>query len=196
MNQDVIVINNFYEDPDSIRDLAMNMGLYPFIGGYPGQRSLGVPEELSLQLKTRFESILGVPITRWETYAGQPGDKYFMNTAFQLITNGDRSWVHKDAAQWAAVIYLNPDPDPDSGTGLFTHIETGVSMWDPNDPASELNYNDDKWDISKWRCNLEVKNQFNRLILYKSAYYHNSMVPGFGKNYLDGRLTQVFFFDT
>ena len=191
---DIIVVNNFYEDPYAIREQALLNGMFPFVNELPGQRSLGVSDEQSIILKAKFEAILGMSITSWDTYRGKKSQKN--NTCFQLITEDEKSWIHHDDTSWAGVLYLNPDPDPDSGTGLFTHIETGVSMWDPNDPASELNYNDDKWDISKWRCNLEVKNQFNRLILYKSAYYHNSMVPGFGKNYLDGRLTQVFFFDT
>lgn len=198
VNKDIIVINNFYEDPDAIRNIALNMGIFPFVGGYPGQRSNGIPKELSLKLKTRFEEILGVPITRWETFAGQPGEKYYMNTCFQLITGDDQSWVHKDSAGWAGVVYLNPDPNPDSGTGLFTHIETGISEWKADDPSTDLykTHEPDLYDITKWRCNLEVKNQYNRLILYKGSLYHRSMVPGFGRNYIDGRLTQVFFFNT
>ncbi len=160
----------------------------------PGHRSLGVTDEQSIVLKTRFEKILGVPITGWDNYRGKKDQKN--NTCFQLITDGDQSWIHHDDTAWAGVLYLNPNPNPDSGTGLFTHIETGISEWNPSDPATELNYNDDRFDRSKWRCNLEVKNQFNRLILYKSTYYHDSMISGFGRNYLDGRLTQVFFFDT
>jgi hypothetical protein len=198
MYNDIIIVNNFYEDPDSIRELALNMGVYPFVGGYPGQRSLGVPKELSLQLKSKFEEILGMTITRWETYAGEPGADYYMNTSFQLITDGNQNWVHKDASDWAAVVYLNPDTNPDSGTGLFTHIETGVSQWIDDDPATHLykTHRDDLYDPSKWRCNLEVKNQYNRMILYKGSYYHRSMIPGFGRNYLEGRLTQVFFFNS
>jgi hypothetical protein len=195
MMQDFIVINNFYEDPYAIRDQALNVGMYDFISDIPGQRSAGVPLDQSLQLKSKFESIIGKPITRWDTFTGKNGKDEKMNTCFQLVTEGEKTWAHHDATGWAAVVYLTPDADPDSGTGLFTHIPTGISEWDPSDPNTDLNFHDDRFDESKWRCNLEIKNQFNRAVLYRGALYHRSMVPGFGCNYINGRLTQVFFFD-
>jgi hypothetical protein len=194
MNKDVIIVNNFYEDPYAIREQILSAGVFPFVNNVPGQRSLGVPDEQSNILRSKIENIIGTPITVWEPYRG--GKSTTMNTCFQLITDGDWSWIHHDDTSWAGVLYLTPDPNPEAGTGLFTHIETGISEWDPKDPATDFNMHPDRFDRSKWRCNLEVKNQFNRLILYKSTYYHDSMIPGFGNNYIDGRLTQVFFFDT
>jgi hypothetical protein len=195
MLPNLLVIDNFYKDPYKIRDQALNQGMYPYISDIPGMRSPGVPLEQSLELKSKFETILNTPITRWDTFTGTQGNKEKMNTCFQLITEDETSWVHHDSSGWAAVLYLHPDPNPDAGTGLFTHISTGVSRWDPEDPNTDLNLHPDRFDISKWRCNLEIKNQFNRLILYQGALYHRSMIAGFGKNYVDGRLTQVFFFD-
>lgn len=194
MYNDTIIVNNFYDDPYAVREQALSLGMYPFIFDIPGQRSMGVPDDQSNELKFKIEGILGTPISVWEPYRG--GKAATMNTCFQLITEGDWSWIHHDDTSWAGVLYLNPDPDPTAGTGLFTHIETGVSEWDPTDPTTDFNTHPDRFDRSKWRCNLEVKNQFNRLVLYRSNQYHDSMIPGFGKNYLDGRLTQVFFFDT
>lgn len=196
MNQDIIVINNFYEDPYAVREQALNMGLYNFVSDIPGQRSAGVPMEQSLQLKSKFENILDTSISNWNSFTGNHGRTEKMNTCFQLVTEGDRTWTHHDDTSWAAVLYLTPDPNPDSGTGLFTHMSTGISEWNTNDPATDFNQHNDRFDDSKWRCNLEVKNQFNRLVLYRGTLYHRSMVPGFGNNYLNGRLTQVFFFDT
>ena len=196
MEQDIIVVNNFYKDPYKIRDQALNQGLYPFVNDIPGQRSLGVPLDQSLELKNRFENILGKSIIDWNTYTGTNGRKEKMNTCFQLITDGEKTWTHHDSSGWAAVVYLTPEPNIDSGTGLFTHIPTGISKWDPKDKSTDLNLHEDRFDESKWQCNLEVKNQFNRLILYRGELYHRSMIPGFGNNYINGRLTQVFFFDT
>jgi hypothetical protein len=193
--KDFIVINNFYSDPYAVRERALNQGLYPFISDIPGQRSFGMPLEESLILKKKFEDILGKSIVNWNTYTGSNSNKEKMNTCFQLVTEGEKTWVHHDSSGWAAVLYLTPEPNPDSGTGLFTHIETGISEWDPKDKSTDFNAHPDRFDTLKWRCNLEVKNQFNRLVLYRGELYHSSMVPGFGNNYVNGRLTQVFFFD-
>jgi hypothetical protein len=195
VTKDIIVVNNFYPDPYAVRERALNQGIYPYISDIPGMRSGGVPDDESLVLKLMFEKILGTSISKWPKWTGKPGKEYQMNTCYQLVPEGERTWVHYDLTQWAGVVYLTPDPNPDSGTGLFTHIESGVSQVDPNDPSTDFNAHLDRFDPSKWRCNLEVKNQFNRLILYRGSYYHSSMVPGFGNNYVNGRLTQVFFFD-
>ena len=112
-----------------------------------------------------------------------------------MITQGETSWVHHDDTDWAGVLYLTPNPDSSSGTGFFTHKQSGVYCWDPARPETDFNFHDDKEDFSKWDLNCEVKNKFNRLVLYKSNLYHSSMTPGFGQNYMDGRLTQVFFFN-
>jgi hypothetical protein len=191
MEQDIIVVNNFYKDPYKIREYALTLH-YPIVSEIPGQRSIGVIDNLNLELKTKFENILGKNLPKWQPFRkrGQ-----LENTCFQSINEGETNWVHHDNTDWAAVLYLNPDANPNSGTGLFTHIETGISQYDANDPNSDLNNNADRFDLSKWRCNIEVKNQFNRLIIYRGTYYHSSMIAGFGNNYINGRLTQVFFFN-
>ncbi len=192
MNPSLIVIDDFYEDPDSIRNFALSTR-FDFVANYPGMRTSGLPEESSLKLKSKFEEILNRKITRWDMFDGD--SKKQMNTCFQLCLQEDYTWVHHDFTKWAAICYLTPDANPDSGTGLFSHIETGISKWDPENSVTELNRTADMYDLTKWQLTVEIKNRYNRLILYPGYYYHRSMVPGFGNNYLTGRLTQVFFFD-
>ena len=176
MNKDFIVVNNFYSDPHAVRKRALSLAPYNFISDIPGQRSVGLDLDQSSIMKSRFEELLGAPITRWDTFTGKLGNKEKMNGCFQLITEGDKSWVHHDSSGWAAVVYLTPNGNPDAGTGLFTHIETGISEWDPCDIATDLNLHPDRFYPEKWRCNLEVKYQFNRMILYRGALYHRSMI--------------------
>jgi len=193
MNKDIIVINNFYDDPWAIREQALEMAPFPIVNELPGQRTFGIPEEQSLELKQQFEKILGVNITEWSLFKKRNEKN---NTAFQLITEQNTSWIHHDDTDWAGVLYLTPEPDITSGTGFFTHKQSGIFEWDPSNPTTDFNLHEDRFDFSKWDCNLEVKNQFNRLVLYNSRLYHSSMKPGFGVNYMNGRLTQVFFFFT
>lgn len=190
-----MIINDFYPDPRKVRKQALSSGLFPYVNEIPGARSKGVPIEESNRLRGIFQDIIGDKITEWHSFGREPG-KNVNNTCFQMINHGETNWVHHDDTSWAGVIYLTPDANPDAGTGLFTHIETGVCQWDPNDPSTELNENEDRFDLSKWRCNLRVENKFNRLILYRGSMYHSSLIAGFGNNYENGRLTQVFFFNT
>lgn len=192
MNKNLIVIDDFFPDPHAVRKQALE-SRFDFIAQFPGMRTKGIPEEQSMAMKSIFEDILGFSIPAWNTFSGKPKEN--MNTSFQICMEYDTTWVHHDYTDWAAICYLTPDADPDSGTGLFTHIETGVSAWDKDDPRTDINNTPDMYDLFKWECNAEIKNKFNRLVLYPGKLYHRSMKPGFGNNYINGRLTQVFFFN-
>ena len=50
-------------------------------------------------------------------------------------------------------------------------------------------------DLTKWEMVDRVGNVFNRLIMYRADNYHVSL-DYFGKDMHDGRLFQVFFFNT
>jgi len=188
----LIIVDDFFEDPDSVRKFALSIP-YDFIADYPGMRTRGVNELQSIELKSKFEKILDRSITRWDIFDGD--SKKHMNTCYQLCLQTDTTWIHHDYTDWAAVVYLTPNPDLDSGTGFFRHKETGVSVWDRDNPETDFNRTDDMYDIDKWQLIAEVKNRYNRMILYRADQYHRSLIPGFGNNYLNGRLTQVFFFN-
>lgn len=188
----LIVIDNFFEDPDAVREFALSVP-YDFVANWPGMRTRGVHPVQSQELKEKFEKILNRPITRWDIFDGDSQKQ--MNTCYQLCLHDDKTWVHHDFTKWAGVVYLKPNADPNSGTGFFRHKETGVTFWDKEDPKTEFNRTAAMYDLDKWELIAEVKNVYNRLILYRADQYHRSMLPGFGNNYLTGRLTQVFFFD-
>jgi len=87
-----------------------------------------------------------------------------------------------------------------SGTGLFRHKETGWSNFDYK-RENDVEYmkgapsGHDMQDYTKWEIVDRVGNVFNRLIMYRADNYHVSL-DYFGKDMYDGRLFQVFFFNT
>jgi hypothetical protein len=190
--KDIIIIDDFFNNPIELREDALSKK-FDNLGNYPGMRTIGVNENQSLNLKNKFQEILNLEIIDWSTYA--PG-KQNMNTCYQLCLEYDDSWVHHDGTDWAAIVYLTPDPVLDSGTGFFLHASTKISKWDKNNDDNDMNKNPILRKQEDWICHTEIKNVFNRCVLYKGSLYHRSMKPGFGRNYLQGRLTQVFFFNT
>ena len=50
-------------------------------------------------------------------------------------------------------------------------------------------------DYTKWEMSDRLGNVYNRLVLYRGGLYHVSL-DYFGKDMHDGRLFQVFFFNT
>lgn len=188
MKTNLVIADNFYQDPDRIRALALSQP-FEVTGNYPGRRTKSFASPDVKEAIQRLIAPHGGKITYWP-------DGY--NGAFQYTTAADRSWIHADNGTiWAGVCYLTPDAPISAGTGLFKHKETGVTEWNPN---CGIDYNDYKpnqetQDYTKWEMVDRIGNKYNRLILYRGNQYHVSL-DYFGTNANDGRLFQTFFFNT
>ena len=185
-----LTIDNFYSNPMDVREFALRQE-FKVRGNYPGQRTESF---LSDATKKTLRDILypfAGEITNW-------GGEY--TGSFQYTTASDRSWIHADSTtDWAAVCYLTPDAPLTAGTGIFRHKETGWSNFDyrNNDPEylRQAPPGHDSQDYTKWEMVDRIGNVFNRLIMYRADNYHVSL-DYFGKDLNDGRLFQVFFFNT
>ena len=192
MRQTLYIIDDFYSNPASVREQALSMHYFKAgHGNYPGVRTDPVSVHDSEILKNYIQNnILKQEITYWPREA---------NTAFQFTTETDRSWIHHDATTWAAVCYLTPNAEKETGTAIFRHKETGVHWWNPDDESTEFNFskglahpmNNDLWETIT-----EVSNVYNRMVIYRGNMYHSSMKAGFGDCLENGRLFQTFFFNT
>ena len=186
-----LTIDDFYADPMQVREFALKQE-FKVRGNYPGQRTVSF---LNDPIKKKLRDILypfAGEITDW-------GGEY--TGSFQYTTSTDRSWIHSDSTtDWAAVCYLTPNAPVSAGTGIFRHKETGWMNFDykrQNDPEymKQAPPGDECQDYTKWEMVDRVGNIFNRLIMYRADNYHVSL-DYFGKDINDGRLFQVFFFNT
>lgn len=190
MDRNFFIIDNFYNNPDEVREYALEQE-FVVEGNYPGYRTAPEPTEQHNYLKTFFEqSIINMPITNW------PKD---YNTSYQITTEESKTWIHHDDTEWAAVLYLSPNAPIESGTGIYRHKPTGIYQWDgvPNS-SSDFNHSDFLGDdhLDQWELIASTGNVYNRLVVYKGSLYHRSILPGFGHDKYTGRLFQTFFFDT
>lgn len=186
-----IVIDNFYDDVDAVREMALNLN-FEVSGNYPGRRTKPSWTESARNLIQASIFPGAGKITYWpEEYTG----------AFQYTTSRDRSWIHADdGTTWAGVLYLTPNAPLSGGTGLYRHKETGLERAPRNIDGSIneqlLNYiNEDSQDMTKWELVDMIGNKYNRLILYRGDLFHMSL-DYFGKTINDSRLFQTFFFST
>ena len=192
MNINLIITDDFYQDPDPVRQYALNQE-FTVYGNYPGQRTHPVFYD---SLKNSIQYLVqhaGGKITQFEEFE--------YNTAFQYTTAKDSSWIHSDqTTMWAGVCYLTPDAPLTAGTALYKHKATGLykaAVKADGSYDSELMdkiYLDSR-DLSKWEMVDIVGNKYNRLILYRGDLFHSSL-DYFGTNQYDGRLFQTFFFNT
>lgn len=179
MNLDLLIINDFYQDPDSIRNYALSLP-FDVKGNYPGLRTKHyLPNDVKSAIQ-HWMSPVGA-ITNWFESTGYTG-------AFQLATAFDRTWIHSDYMNnWAGVCYLTPNAPSSSGTGLFRHKHTGLH--------SRIDKDYEGYDFTKWELFDKIGNKYNRLILYRADLFHASL-DYFGEDLQTGRLFQTFFFNT
>jgi hypothetical protein len=191
----LIIIDDFYANPMEVRNFALNQK-FDIIGNFPGFRTIPL---LNDTIKEAIQYVIN-------PFSGRIVDWFDDNIngstgAFQYTTEEHHSWIHTDGAvQWAGVLYLTPNAPISSGTGFYKHKKTGLEKFvhltqNPTEKDLKHPYLTDYKDITKWELTDVVSNKFNRLILYDATMFHKSM-DYFGKGLHDGRLFQVFFFNT
>lgn len=100
MEVNAFIIENFYSNPDEVRQFALSQD-FGVRGNYPGQRTIPFLNE---SITDTIESVISPQwgrVTDW-------GDEY--TGAYQYTTQGDRTWIHADnTTRWAGVCYLTPN---------------------------------------------------------------------------------------
>ena len=188
----LIVIDDFYANPMEVRNFALNQQ-FNITGNFPGFRTTSL---LNDTIKEAIQYVM-------HPFAGEIVDWFEdgHTGAFQYTTEDHHSWIHSDGGvQWAGVLYLTPNAPLSAGTGFYRHKKTKIDRFvhlteTPTEKDLNNPYLTDYKDITKWELTDEVSNKFNRLILYDATLFHKSM-DYFGKSLYDGRLFQVFFFNT
>lgn len=178
----LFIVDNFYKDPNTVRDIALSMQFVEDLRYYKGLRSTQFYR--SQEIKKFFESIIGEPIVSW--------DNHGYNGCFQITTAENPQVYHCDLQKWAAMIYLTPNAPYDSGTRLHVHKETGLNHGtQPNigDAFTGGFYDSTKFDTIANACNV-----FNRLVIMDARNIHSAGTY-FGNSKETGRLVQLFFFD-
>jgi hypothetical protein len=176
------VVDDFYDNPDQVREFALQQ-MYFNDEGYIGIRTR--KQFLSDAIKSKFESIIGAPIKEWESYG--------MNGRFQLCKAGEQLVYHCDNQTWAAVLYLTPDAPTQTGTSFYKHKKTGIKH--QSDPNIMDAFNQNCFvDINPYEMIDTVGNVFNRLIIFDARLIH-AATNYMGYDFHTGRLFQIFFFD-
>ena len=185
----VWVVDNFYEEPDSMREFALNQN-YDIGGigrGYIGNRTH--EQFLFPELKSKFENIMGKKITKWE--------EYWMNGRFQYCWSGQPVVYHCDSQMWGGMIYLTPDAPFQCGTTLYANKDNKVRRG--CEPGGRI-----AWDGKEGDPFLDgtpfdpvdvLGNVYNRLVIFDAQCIHSAS-EYFGTVKENCRLWQMFFFDT
>jgi hypothetical protein len=198
-----LIIDNFLPYPKQIRAWALQQEFlnaqqftekYQKHTDWPGSRTdhvFDLDNEYGNNVLTAVANI----ITRMTGRNGVSIKSYFQLT---LETDGD-SWVHQDNnVDYAGLLYMNPNANPESGTTLYrcNDVDKWTSYMSDQEGYQKLKTINSKEDVDLYKHLFTpidiIGNVFNRLIIYKGDIYHKSN-KYFGNTKEDGRLTQVFF---
>jgi len=175
----IIIVDNFYEDPDKVRKIALAADFKPNDLRFKGQRSK--PYRFP-GLKETFEKHLQRKITNWENNT---------NACFQYCVAEDKSVYHCDLQEYAAIIYLTPDAPVESGTQIYrSRLTKKTTVTEASSKVFPTGF----YDSTKFESVDTIGNMYNRLVLFHSKQIHAAPVY-FGNTLENSRLFQIFFFD-
>jgi hypothetical protein len=177
-----LVVDNFYENPDAVRNFALSLEFNYHPNYHKGKRTDQCYRFNGL--KERFEQLVGRKIINWE--------KYGTNGCFQYCIGGDQLVYHCDTQQYAGVLFLTPNAPVTTGTSLFRSIHTKSMKVPEKDHATV--FQNGYLDPTQFERVDSVGNVYNRLVLFDSLTIHAAS-EYFGSTKENGRLFQLFFFD-
>jgi len=200
----VTIVDNFYENPDLVRHFAMSQEFYPNQDGkWPGSRSNQLFQMNENLNQTFCEKLFSLFFDLNQTHLN-----WRIESCFQLVSRFSNvktsafnvGWIHSDPCIFSGVIYLNPNPFPNTGTSVFKLKNEEVDdcnqktkfIYYSGQEISEQEYEKDiMYNNNKFVESVRVENVYNRLILFEGGVYHG--VPSFYTEDDEPRLTQVFF---
>jgi hypothetical protein len=193
----LIIVDDFLESAQELRDAALRLTYPALEGAFPGRNSL---ERLNLDgLVPRVSHLVGEPLQLMSPLQSHG------KCRITLAADKGRAKVHIDPSYWSGILYLSRPQDCRGGTEFFRHRATGSERapLDQRELAS-MGYSTmeqmhreiierDSNDDSKWECTMQVPMRFNRLVLLRPWLWHTAG-PAFGDSMENGRLVYLMFF--
>ena len=195
-------VDDFYEDPDSIREYALSLDYKKEKGNYPGMRTKDlfyINKDFSQWSINRVLSLFFPGKFKWRGMTMFQKIYPIHEDPNHILNQGE---IHfDDGYVLAGLIYLNPSSRLDSGTSIYQLKEEHKDYTFKGDILQKIKcYRDGKCEAfekelgetnSRFDRILEIKNVYNRLLMYNADLYHSQTNMHMGND--DFRLTQVFF---
>ena len=192
----VTVVDDFWFDPHSLVDYSKTL---TFNGPSENQQFPGVRCDIEEKNPELFSSMINSVLSMFVDVNEQT--EWTASLSFQITDSSlQQGWIHQDdVSLMAFILYLSEDPDPNSGTSIWTRKNYDESLENESvktlkrqtfrgeSPLNENYFNVLNRFNSQFEETIEVKNKFNRLLVFDSNTYHGV------KKFVDNRLTLVGF---
>lgn len=182
-----MVVENFFNDPDFVRDCLIKEPMVDHLASdgviYPGIVEL--PSFLEKDLHLKFSVLFG--------------NRFKKKLMFARHSYADMSpphWAHSDLnmAQYVGIIYMNPiDYTFLDGTHCLRHRKSKLEIHPRNQDEIDLVMGDSN-DKSKWEITYTCPAKYNRLFILNARFIHAAAYK-YGTNRINSRLVLSVFFD-
>lgn len=204
LNENYWLEDNFFNQKDalSIANRCFNKKKWKLGKPYtnelwPGMRAAGAlrPKELA-KVEQWVKSKLGVA-KLWTAES----DAVVVDTNTAILVSGEEGAArphvdNRSLCKYAAVLYLNINPDPEGGTSFYRLRHSNGAAGGNIVPPPYRNLvdalNTKALPKEAWYLDKSIENKFNRLILFKGNMVHSAS-KYFGKDKRDKRLAITFF---
>lgn len=194
-------VDDFYSDPDAVREFALKQTFLPSDGRWPGKKTRDLSE-----IDPKFYDLFCKKVFSIFFEDLNKITRYKLITSFQLVPclNEDplspknQGWIHiDDQTIFAGVIYLSPDSNLENGTSMFKLVnEKTLDHYSTCKQDFYTGKISQDYDETILRHNgsyvetIRFNNIYNRMICFDRSQPH-----GVRSFYSTGeeRLTQVFF---
>lgn len=190
---ELIVVDNFYKDPDLVREYALAQEFKAnelYHKGARTQRSY-IPS----WTQAEFSRLLNKEVT---AFVGATG-------VFQYCVAKDNVVYHYDTQEYAAMVYLSPDAPLQTGTQTYRSKLTGLFGAATDADAARLGKSKEEIDTLSFngnnfydRHNMElvdsVANVYNRMVIFNARALH-AATSYYGSTKENARLFHLYFFN-
>lgn len=203
-----ICIDDFYENPDDVREFALSLEYFPSNGSRPGKTS----EQIHIADKIFYDKFCEKLFSIFYDFS-RSRTEWKVGTYFQITDSLDENknsslntaWIHSDlSAILGGIIYLNKEPSDNTGTSVYKekNMDKFLEIWDDygfenprhkfyKDGVITENYDEEVTiNNSFFEETISFKNVYNRLVAYDGRVWHGAQCYYAEK---EPRLTQVFF---
>ena len=178
----LIIKDDFFSDPDAIvkeskriREYALDQYQYPGVRTKP--LNLSNPKLFAYIAQKIFH-----------LFHDKTPDVYTMTMAFQKINpyikddkwdRKNRGWVHIDNCLFGGIIYLDKNPDKDSGTGIYKSNDGYDVQTDESISIKEDHYGGKEIDDEKFNKGYDIiQNQYEEILRIPNLYNRLVLIPG------------------
>ena len=206
MDKTFFVIDNFYNDPDQIRQKVLSgdgfswfpnqtsysfpNGNAPFLGKMTREKY--VPDH---QVDFVVSKVLGknvAPIMRKDHGTFRLTLENEEENMFTHLVHSDGVYEENKNA-WAGIVYLTPVTEEIEGTIFYKNTVLNRSQCESKSDYDTIQKIGNDNPV-QWRKELMSYFVYNRLIVYRGDLFH-SPGPGFGTDDQSGRLIQLLFWE-